>query len=210
VARKRNGKRADDPRLDGRENKQQNRRRRRPALDDDSLWLMLGWAHLTYSRRLDGVDFSPTANLKLAHVLATEDVICMRESRINPQEREYVSGSIFRSPATLISALSSSSAVSLPKATGPIQGWTYYVSKADFNKLLGPQEEIPPGQISTGRRAKGDWKWVVAREVIQRLMTGKKFPTAKEMLDFCSSKIRYAPDASDMRKHLKELKEKKN
>ena len=39
-------------------------------------------------------------------------------------------------------------------------------------------------------------------------MAGKKFPTVKEMLDFCSGKIRYAPDPSDMRKHLKYLREK--
>ena len=97
MARELNGKPADEPRLDdGGENKQQTRRRRRPALDDDSLWVTLRWAHLTYSRRLDGVDFSPTANLKLTHHLATEDVICMRESRTNPQEREYVSGSFWR------------------------------------------------------------------------------------------------------------------
>jgi hypothetical protein len=165
--------------------------------------------HRTYSQQLDGVDFSPTANLELAHYIATEALFCMRESRASPWEREYVPALLLQSPQSLIAALSSSNAVSLPKARGPIHGWTYYCSKEDSKKFFGSQEEIPPGQISSGRKAKGDWKWVVAREVIQRLMAGNKFPTAKEMLKFCSTRIRHAPDASDMRKHLNELKEKK-
>jgi hypothetical protein len=168
----------------------------------------LTWVHRTYSQRSDGVDFSPTATVKLTHQLATEDMFSMRESRTNPKMRQDLSGSFYRSPATLISALRSSNAVSLRKATGPIDGWTYYGSKADSKKLLGAPEEIPTRQISTGRKAKGDWKWVVAHEIIQRLSPGKKFPTTNEMLDFCSEKIRNPPDASDMRKHLKYLREK--
>ena len=192
----------------GRETKQQSRRRRRPSLDDDSLWLTLTWAHRTYSQHLDGMDFSPTANRKLFDQIKAEELSLMRISITDSNKREHLEPSFCQSPATLIAALSSSSAVSRTKAPGPIHGWTYYVSRREFEKYLGRLE--PLEEISTGRKAKGNWKWRVACEIIQRLLAGKKFPTAKEMLDFCSDKIRHAPDPSDMRKHLNYLRGKKN
>ncbi|WP_145831577.1 hypothetical protein [Bradyrhizobium huanghuaihaiense] len=154
------------------------------------------------------MDFSPAANLKIARCIAAEELICMRESRITGV-REYVPPSLL-DPRALVAALNSSTAVSVPRAHGPIQGWIYYCSKEDSKKLLGSQDDTPPGRVASGPKTRVDWKWVVAREVIRRLMPDKKFPTTKEMLDYCGTNIRYVPDASDMRKLLKELKEKKD
>lgn len=199
----------------GPEKKQQRKRGRFPPLDDISAWLTLTSAHRTYSQRLDGVDFSPAANNRMSRAMATEMLPCMREN-IATGEREYMKGSFWKSPQTVVDAIRSSNAVSRAKSPGPVFGWMYYVGKLRFNEILKPLEEISAGERATGeetpagRKAKGDWKSVVTREVIQRLEAGKKFPTRKDMLDFCSTKIRHAPDPSDMGKHLKDLQGKKN
>jgi hypothetical protein len=95
----------------------------------------------------------------------------------------------------------------LPLAYGD---WFFFVHRADLDKHYPAATSPPAGAPSSdrrkpGKRAKGDWPMLVARELIRRARNGKAEPTAPQMLQFLEDSIGWQPDIRLMQKLLKEL-----
>jgi len=70
-------------------------------------------------------------------------------------------------------------------------------------KLPGPQPT--PERRKPGPELRHDWREAIMREVIRRLLAGKKMPKAPAMLQFCEDTLGYQPDIRAMQRLLREL-----
>jgi len=182
---------------------------------DDRRWVALKKAHNIISEQLTGEQLSPLASFDLIEGLQSEKLRCMRRSLINPSERKRLSASFWRGlridvevdcirflPSVPIKALRDFREIHL---------WVYYVWEPDIEKLwpstAADQKltEMSP-RPRPGKTPKYGWPLVVAAEVIRRLGSGGKHPTAPAMIRHCKETIGYEPDDSDMRKLLKFLR----
>ncbi len=189
-----------------------------PSLDDKR-WQPLTMAHHTRSEELIGARFSPLASRHLMEGLKSGKLRCMRESRTNPSEREPVSSSFWQTlnihvePDLRLIQIQRGRSIQrvTPRDLGQIYDWAYYVWKPDFDKLwpsTAADQTLTETSVRRrpGKAPKYDWPLNVAREVIRRIESGEKHPTAPAMIRHCKETIRYEPDDSDMRKLLKFLR----
>ena len=182
---------------------------------DDRRWMALKKVHNIISEQLTGEQLSPIASFDLIEGLQSEKLRCMRRSLINPSERKRLSASFWQGlridvevdcirflPSVPIQALRDFREIHL---------WAYYVWEPDIDKLR-PSAATDPKLTETssggppGPTPRHDWKLHVTHEVVRILESGRKYPTPREMIEFCHKKFKHRPDASDMRKHLKLLR----
>lgn len=188
--------------------------RKKPARPlDDPRWISLKLAHHIRSEQLTGARYSDLATPDLIEALERETLISMRRNMATG-EREELPGSFWlgrriRIVDETFQIYAGQETPQVPRLRVP---WEFYVWRPNVDTLwLTAQGAKTEQNVSRAERpgpaTTHDWKMLVAREVIRRLMTGLKFPRAPEMGKFCKGAIGYEPDDSDIRKHLRFLRE---
>ncbi|PSO25116.1 hypothetical protein [Bradyrhizobium sp. MOS002] len=185
---------------------------KRPSLRlDDPRWISLALAHHIRSEQLTGERYADLATPQIVEALVSEKLHSMRRNMATG-ECEGLSGPFWRGRDIII--IDHQFQIT-PRGPRPGVHWETFVWKPDVDRLWPAaqteQEAQTEKNVWTRREPPGpaptrDWKMLVAREVIRRLMVGLKFPRAPEMRKFCKSTVGYEPDDSDIRKHLKILR----
>ena len=150
-----------------------------------------------------------------AHLLARRLVVAARVIVPDGSERCIIFKPAFWEPIELTFAYMMTG---FEKYVSEGEAWHFFVRRRELDQLYPPattatsgerQGEPPPAppeRRPPGPRPSKGWKDFVTRDVIKRLLAGKKFPTAPTMIKACIKELEIDPDDADMRRHLRWLR----
>jgi len=188
MARKRNGKRADEPRL-----------------DDDSNWVTLTMMHQALSEQLIGARGSVLATMKLIEGLQSDELRSMRKSITDPKRRQLVRAAFWCGHEIYFEDGSVKFHPRYKRRPRPHKTrvlWRYFGWKPDFEKLLAAAktEEESQRQMGRkrGRKVIKNWRVHCAAELARYVDAGKQLPSAAELAEYLGSEIGYQPEESEI------------